>query len=723
MTETSQQVALPLSSGTPASVRRIDQTAVRLQRLRLLLKRRWWFLLLCVSVGVCISVLRVIDQPSSYISGARLVAGGQFEVANLGVRDQGGAEFYGTQIEIMRSDQVRRAAKERVKLLRPDLREEEVSVSVTKSSGASMFNLRAEGSGIDFEREYVKVYLNALIDEYLAFRQDVRKRQVDEALNAITQELMGLERKLDQVEAERDQFLRENSLLVLEDGGNQAAEYLKQLNGERARLDGEVRLMERLTIDQDIERRQRGLGLSPEGATGGEPGAEAIFFGLGSAERQYMQTRQLVTEMQFNLQRLLSSLKPAHPDVQAAQEQLVRELARLEIYRVESEKEAEQRKESMRIRLQALDEEIANWQQRALDASAKLSEYENLTARYERHKKRYDESLTLLEDVDMNIGMTREHVAVLERADVVVEQKPDWRRPLVVAGVVGLLIGLVLLLLMDRLDDRMNSYAEFQTSFPNLAVLGQVPQQRFKGQSALISPNDERHLYAEAYRNLRSSLLFKNWEGKVPKVVLVTSAVPNEGKTTVAGNLAITMALGGSRILLVDGDLRRGGLNELISAPAKPGLSEILVEGLPWRDALVPTAIDNLQFMPRGDALDRPSEVLLRGGMDDFLKEVRKAFDLVIFDSAPVLVADDTASLAPKVDASLLVVRMGTTMARLTAKAMGVLADRQVRVAGVVLNQVAANLREYSYYNYASYYTVRPVAASPAVEATDSSAS
>ncbi|MEI6535283.1 MAG: CpsD/CapB family tyrosine-protein kinase, partial [Verrucomicrobiaceae bacterium] len=220
-------------------------------------------------------------------------------------------------------------------------------------------------------------------------------------------------------------------------------------------------------------------------------------------------------------------------------------------------------------------------------------------------------------------------------------------------------------------------------------------------------PNDDRHLYAEAFRNLRSSILFKDWKGgKPPKLILITSAVPNEGKTTTVANLSVTLALGGSRVLLADADLRRGGVNELFKAASTPGLAEVLTSKIHWRDAIQQTSTKGLHILPRGEALDQTSELFLAPLADEVLKEMGEEYDYIIIDSAPLLVADDTASFAPKVDAVFFVVRMSSTMARLSAKALDLLYNRQVNVAGVILNRSSTNLKEYTYYNYASYYSI-----------------
>jgi capsular exopolysaccharide synthesis family protein len=200
-------------------------------------------------------------------------------------------------------------------------------------------------------------------------------------------------------------------------------------------------------------------------------------------------------------------------------------------------------------------------------------------------------------------------------------------------------------------------------------------------------------------------------EGVRPKTFLITSAVPNEGKSTISANLAITMALSGARTLLIDSDLRRGALREAFGISSKIGFAEVLKQEVNWREVVVPTAYQNLYLLPRGKTLSQPSEHLLRDSTDVLLKEIYHHYDYILIDSSPVLAADDTTSLAPKIDATIFVVRLSYTSARLTKKSLELLYGRQVNVPGVVLNFVDTSLPEYYYYQYSEYYTTPAPAA------------
>src|SRR4030081_4143182 len=149
----------------------------------------------------------------------------------------------------------------------------------------------------------------------------------------------------------------------------------------------------------------------------------------------------------------------------------------------------------------------------------------------------------------------------MEMGSAPISVRPGLIKSLLIGLGIGALAGIAILLLLDRIDDRMASFGEFQHHFSE-NVLGQIPKEKTKGRVTLLQPDDARHVFAESYRNVRSSLFFMPYEGPRPKTFLITSAVPNEGKSTVSANLAITVALSGAKTLLIDADLRRGTIRE-----------------------------------------------------------------------------------------------------------------------------------------------------------------
>lgn len=702
-------------SSLPAgnTLTRFNENSAKLQRYKVLLRRRWWFLLLTAAIAICVQALRVTGKATVYNAHGRIVAGMQVQLGEKNVMENRFMEdFYGTQIEILESGRLRNNALDRVRGLHPELKEINVEIRVTQTKGSSILNVLAQGE----EPKYTAVYLNALLDEYIGMRKDMLENSINSTMNKVIEEVLSREEVVKKTKAKFEAFLRDNDQTLFSDSRNQAAAYLATLKNTLSILETEKTIMEKMGVDDYLRQKsQGGAGVPGGGQTTGGPvtaGDSPVTGALGTngltrIEQEYLDSQTSLQSLQAERERLLKIYGPQHPMIREVDGKIDTANSRIVILGQQTKEEWARRVKSIDVRMTALQSEIKTWEVKARDANEKIVTQQAHRSEYERSLQDYQDWKKKLEQLSTIGVIGGEPVTIMERPTEAVEDQPDLWVPLVIAMVIGLGAGSLILILFDRLDDRMTSFSEFQALFPNEAVLGQIPEQSVRGDVTLLRPNDERHLYAEAFRNLRSSILFKNWRGgKPPKIILVTSAVPNEGKTTTVSNMAVTMALGGSRVLLVDADLRRGGVNELFKVGVNPGLSEVLTAKTPWRDAVQATTTKGLYVMARGEALDQTSELFLSALAENVIKEMGAEYDYVIFDSAPVLVADDTPSFAPKVDTVLFVVRMSSTMARLSAKALDLLYERQVNVGGVILNRSSSNLKEYTYYNYASYYSV-----------------
>jgi polysaccharide biosynthesis transport protein len=269
----------------------------------------------------------------------------------------------------------------------------------------------------------------------------------------------------------------------------------------------------------------------------------------------------------------------------------------------------------------------------------------------------------------------------------------------------GLLAGGAILLLLNRADDRVTSSTEMLEHFSE-PILGQIPnaaESRGETGLPLLQAEDERYSYAEAFRSLRSSLIFMPNQIEL-KTILITSAIPNEGKSTIASNLAVTMAAAGARVLLVDADLRRGDLAQLFDTDGHIGLSNILRGEVNWKEAVQITKYPTLSLIARGPVTNQSGELLLKPHVPGLLEEFKAGYDLTIFNTAPILAADDTPTLAPNFDGTLMVVRAQFTSARLSVNALNALYQRQVNVLGLILNCVDTEMPDYYYYRYPKYY-------------------
>jgi tyrosine-protein kinase Etk/Wzc len=220
---------------------------------------------------------------------------------------------------------------------------------------------------------------------------------------------------------------------------------------------------------------------------------------------------------------------------------------------------------------------------------------------------------------------------------------------------------------------------------------------------ALVAAAHTHSTGAEAYRTLRTNLIFSQAVQSL-KTIVVTSASPGEGKTTTAANLAVTFAQQGMRVLLVDCDLRRARLHKMFNVPREPGLTELILDQEVAAEVIRGTPVENLSVLTSGTLPPNPSELLGGPRMEGVLELLRERFDIIVLDSPPLLAASDASVLGTKTDGVLLVVRAGQTERGAAQQAVQQLAAVGARVVGAVLNDPDAKVPQYGgYYNYEYY--------------------
>jgi capsular exopolysaccharide synthesis family protein len=209
---------------------------------------------------------------------------------------------------------------------------------------------------------------------------------------------------------------------------------------------------------------------------------------------------------------------------------------------------------------------------------------------------------------------------------------------------------------------------------------------------------------AEAYRALRTSILLSSL-GQPPKCILVTSALPQEGKTTTCINTAIVLAQKGAKVLLVDADMRRPSIHNKLALRARGGLSTLLTGSDTLQSVLISaTDIPNLHVIPAGPPPPHPAELVGSVIMQNFIKEWREKYDHIIIDSPPCLSVTDAVLLSVEVDAVALVLRSGHTPKEAVRRARNLLFQVKAKVLGVVVNAVDLHSPDMYYYSYASKY-------------------
>ncbi|MBI4789330.1 MAG: CpsD/CapB family tyrosine-protein kinase [Chloroflexi bacterium] len=218
-------------------------------------------------------------------------------------------------------------------------------------------------------------------------------------------------------------------------------------------------------------------------------------------------------------------------------------------------------------------------------------------------------------------------------------------------------------------------------------------------QSTLITVSNPRSPISEAYRTLRTNLDFSSLDKPICSMV-VTSAAPEEGKSTTLANLAVTIAQSGKKVILVDCDLRRPSLHHLFNTRSTVGFTDMMRDdGLMAKPPLQETNVPNLRVLTSGTLPPNPAELLASRRMGDVVAALKQHADMVLFDAPPVVAVTDAAVLASKVDAVLLVISAGKTKRDHARKAKALLDKVNARLIGTVLNNVKGESSLYQYYS------------------------
>src|SRR6266436_2863945 len=429
------------------------------------------------------------------------------------------------------------------------------------------------------------------------------------------------------------------------------------------------------------------------------------------------------TEMYSQYADALSQYGPNFPKVQRLQSQVKEIEATAEkekksvIARLESEyREALQREELL---TQALDQQKVQVNQ----MSERMVQYSILKREAEANKALYDGLLTKLKEAGISAGLRSSNIRVVDPAMVpTTPARPAKTRNIVLSFLIGLVGGIGLALLREYMDNTIKSPDDIETlaRLPSLAVVpaftelnrGRSRVKLLKGASTnghekrieLVAQHLPKSQMSEAFRALRTALLLSQADHP-PQVVLVTSALPREGKTTAAANLAVTLAQLGDRTLLIDADLRKPGIGRLLNLGTGKyaGLSSYLA-GVSSLDLVTiqHPAIPNLSAIPNGPLPPNPADLLSSEKLVDAIAELRTKFKFIVIDSPPIMAATDAVILSVKANGVLLVVRSGETPKEAFTRTRDLLSSVKCHLLGVVLNAVDPTAPDY-YYSYRYY--------------------
>ena len=536
---------------------------------------------------------------------------------------------------------------------------------------------------------------NTVARSFIQYRAGTSKSESHSTVGFLREQVANYERQLRDAEASLRAFREGGQIVSLQDEASEQVSRLADLQARRDELE-----VERQSLRKLLDRAEAGAA-----ATGGNPlYRELAAFPVFLSNRAVQDILQSLTRLEDERATLSVRRTEANPDV-AAIDRRIQELE-LQLYQT-----ARSYLGSLENQIASVDERLARFRSQMELVPGREIEF----ARLARQQKLLEEIYTLLhsrlKEAELQEAVQRSDVSILD--DALVPQAPLAPRPLynlALGGILGLLLGGVLTLAREALDPRVRSRTHVALAISGRPVLGIIPDlgsrpgRRYLGRVPVPALAGDRELRprleaqgpaSEAFRALRTNLLLAGGE-RAPQVVAVTSAMPGDGKSTSALQLATSFAQQEVRTLLVDADLRAGKLHAGLGLPQETGLAEVLAGRTPLEPAIRSVPVrgtggePGFDLLPAGTYPANPAELLGSPRMRSLLAELRARYDMIIVDLPATEVVVDATLVARLADTTLFVMRYGVSHQDSVRQGIERLEQLGIPVQGVVLNDVPA---------------------------------
>jgi capsular exopolysaccharide synthesis family protein len=499
-------------------------------------------------------------------------------------------------------------------------------------------------------------------------------------------------------------YQKEHSILGIDEKQNIITEKLDELNKELTIAESDR--MQKESLYRLTQTGDAGLIASdPSGSGSGMDASNPS----GLLER----LRSQKADLKIQIADLGTQFGPAYPKLAQLNNQLKE---------VDNQIKVETRKAAARLhdqyiaalqREDMLRQAMEKQKQEANQLNESAIDYSLLKRDVESNRTLYEGLLEKLKEAGVTAGLRSNNIKVVDVARIpTAPSEPNIPRNLSFALLLGLTSGIGLAFLLENLDNSVRTPEQAQM-ISALPALGMIPlgskrtSDENKGRLTVASSREAVELVtqsrpqsqmAESYRALRTSLLLSSI-GAPPKVILVTSAMPQEGKTTTSINTAVVLAQKGVRVLLIDADLRRPGIHKALGMGPRSGLSNVLTGSADLQQAITRSPlVPSLSILPAGTPPPNPAELLASTNTRDLLEALRLEFDHIVIDTPPTLSVTDAVVLSTRADAVVLVIRSGKTTKQALRRARELLFRVNARVTGVLLNAVDLSSPDYYYY-------------------------
>jgi succinoglycan biosynthesis transport protein ExoP len=555
--------------------------------------------------------------------------------------------------------------------------------------------------------------VNELANQYILLNFETKANSIKDASEFLQNQVAELKFKVEQAEEDLVTFGRVHDIYEISDKENVILQTLSDLNTALTAARAE-RIQEESAWKTV---RQAEPGVFPSSLRSGI---------IDDLEKK-------IADLKVQQAKLSASFRPGWPALDQVTGQIAQAESQLEAARAGALKNVETEYRTALEKEQMLNDALSKQKAQASSFSQNSIQYNILKREADTQKQLYEGLLQRMNEAGVSESLKSSNIHIIDKASPPVHpSRPDKKKNMALALAVGLLLALGLAFFVERLDSSVKTPDDVER-YIHLPSLGLIPSaasllpstRRRKLPSALgksgapgensetsiemITHRNSKSVVSEAYRNLRTSILLSSGKEHPPKLFLVTSSQPMEGKTTTAINLAITLSQTGERVVLLDCDMRNPNVHRAFGASSREGMSTFLSGQSDLSSLVQSSEIPNLYTVSAGIIPPNPAELLSSERMREGLKLLKENFDYIIIDSPPVLSVTDARIIGSMVEGVILVVKGGETPREAVIRTKQLLQEVHANIIGMLLNNVDIrsadfNLTKYQYYGYGYGY-------------------
>ncbi len=723
----------PLTTGAYPGLSHQESTLR--EYLRVLIKRKWTVLLTLIGVFVAVAIATLKMTPIYESAGS--IAVNKTDPSLVNFKDSGAMTVdyldpadMDTEVKILQSDLLAlqvirqlqlydrpefggRADHASRKALAPDpLQADQPRTSVMLAMFKAGLRVTLVPNSRIIEIHYRSAnpelaanIVNTLASTYVEQNFKTKFESTMQAADWLSKQLVDLQMKVETSQEKLVKYQKEHDILGIDEKQIITTQKLDELNKNLTAAESER--MQKESLYRLIQSGDPDIISTTALGDSGTPGPNS-----GSSLLENLRAKQ--ADLKIQAADLNTQFGPAYPKLAQLNNQLKE---------IEFQIQAEIRKTAAKVRSQyqaALQREnmlrdaLDKQKQEANKLNESAIEYSLLKRDVETNRQLYEGLLEKLKEAGVTAGLRSSNLKIVNAARVATApSEPNLPRNLTFAFVLGLTSGIGLAFLLENLDNTVRTPEQAQI-IAGLPSLGMIPQGSKTGIEShhpkrlsvasskeaveLVTQARPQSQMAESYRALRTSLLLSSI-GAPPKVILVTSALPQEGKTTTSINTSIVLAQKGVRVLLIDADLRRPGVHKTLGMGPRSGLSNVLTGSATLQQTITRSPLlPNLFVLPAGTPPPNPAELLASANMANLITELRDQFDHIVVDTPPTLSVTDAVVLATRADSVILVIRSGQTTKGALRRSRDILMQVNAKVTGILLNAVDLSSPDYYYY-------------------------